>query len=116
MIDLEGALVDLAEHLDHPAGDQLAADVRRRIATPIRVDERRRNRVRVLLALAAACLLIAIAVWKIGTEALFPIAGAPIWEFIERGGSYAAPLALALLPMRRARGREGDWGQTRIAD
>ncbi len=62
MIDLEGALVDLAEHLDHPAGDQLAADVRRRIATPIRVDERRRNRGRVLLALAAALLLIAIAV------------------------------------------------------
>jgi hypothetical protein len=46
-------------------------------------------------------LLIAIAVWKIATEALFPISGSPIWEFIERGGSYAAPLALALLSMRR---------------
>ena len=51
-------------------------------------------------------LLIAIAVWKIGTEVLFPIAGSSIWEFIERGGSYVAPLALALI----------NWGQTRIAD
>ena len=28
MIDLEAALTDLAEHLDHPAGDDLAAAVR----------------------------------------------------------------------------------------
>jgi hypothetical protein len=62
VIDLEGALVDLAEHLDHPAGDQLAADVRRRIATLTPVGERRSNRVRVLLALAAVFLLIAIVV------------------------------------------------------
>ena len=40
---------------------------------------------------------IAIAVWKLATEALFPIAGAPIWEFIERAGSYAAPVGVALL-------------------
>ena len=46
-------------------------------------------------------LLVGIAVWKLATEALFPVAGAPIWEFIERGGSYAAPLALALLLMNR---------------
>jgi hypothetical protein len=32
---------------------------------------------------------------KLGTEALRPLAGEPIWEFIERGGSYGAPLALA---------------------
>jgi hypothetical protein len=62
VIDLEGALVDLAEHLDHPAGDQLEADVRRRIATPTRVGDRRRNRARVLLAVAAVFLLIAVAV------------------------------------------------------
>ena len=31
------------------------------------------------------------------TEALRPLAGEPIWEFIERGGSYGAPLALAWL-------------------
>jgi hypothetical protein len=42
-------------------------------------------------------LLIAIAAWKIMTEMLFPISGAPIWEFVERSGSYAAPLALVLL-------------------
>jgi hypothetical protein len=35
--------------------------------------------------------------WKLGTEALRPLAGEPIWEFIERGGSYGAPLALAWL-------------------
>ena len=42
-------------------------------------------------------LLVAIAIWKLATEALFPMSGAPIWELIERGGSYAAPLALAVL-------------------
>jgi hypothetical protein len=47
-------------------------------------------------------LALAIAIWKVATEALFPISGAPIWDLIERGGSYAAPLALALLPMHRS--------------
>jgi len=32
--------------------------------------------------------------WKVGTELLRLAAGEPIWEFVERGGSYAAPLAL----------------------
>lgn len=50
----------------------------------------------VLLAPTPA-LLIVIMVWKLASEALFPMSGAPIWEFIERGGSYAAPLALVLL-------------------
>lgn len=56
------------------------------------------------LTTALACLfrpsralLLSIAVWKVASEALFPIAGAPIWEFIERGGSYVAPLAGAML-------------------
>lgn len=40
-------------------------------------------------------LLIGICLWKISTESLFLVAGAPIWEVIERFGSYAAPLALA---------------------
>ena len=53
---------------------------------------------------------IAIAVWKLATEALFPIAGAPIWEFVERGGSYAAPLGVALLLL----GRVSAGGQTPI--
>lgn len=42
-------------------------------------------------------LAATIAAWKVGTELLFPIAGFPVWELIERGGSYAAPLALALV-------------------
>ena len=53
-----------------------------------------------LLVWPSSALLIAIAAWKLGTESLFPVAGAPIWEFIERGGSYAAPIALALLLLR----------------
>jgi hypothetical protein len=46
-------------------------------------------------------LLLGVVCWKVGTELLYPIAGAPLWEFVERGGSYGAPLALAVL---RARG------------
>ena len=42
-------------------------------------------------------LLIAIAVWKVATETLFPMSGSPVWEFVERGGSYTAPIALVLL-------------------
>jgi hypothetical protein len=44
-----------------------------------------------------ATLLIGIAIWKLATESLFLSAGAPAWELVERGGSYAAPIALALL-------------------
>jgi hypothetical protein len=33
-------------------------------------------------------------VWKVGTELLRLAVGEPFWEFVERGGSYAAPLAL----------------------
>lgn len=39
-------------------------------------------------------VLLFVFVWKLGTEALRPLAGEPLWEFIERGGSYGAPLAL----------------------
>lgn len=42
-------------------------------------------------------LFVGVCVWKISTECLFLVAGAPFWEVIERFGSYAAPLALALL-------------------
>jgi hypothetical protein len=45
----------------------------------------------------AVGLLVFIAAWKLTTESLFIVAGAPIWEFIERAGSYAAPLALVML-------------------
>jgi len=52
--------------------------------------------VAVLLAPGRALLLFAC-LWKVGTELLFPLAGDSLWEFIERGGSYGAPLALVLL-------------------
>jgi hypothetical protein len=46
-------------------------------------------------------LLLFVLVWKLATEALSPMAGSPVWVFIEHGGSYAAPLGLALLDRRR---------------
>ncbi len=48
-------------------------------------------------------LLLLIAAWKLATESLFVVAGAPIWEVVERAGSYAAPLALAALLVRSSR-------------
>jgi hypothetical protein len=42
-------------------------------------------------------LLLFVCAWKLATESLFPVSGAPMWEFIERGGSYAAPLGAAVL-------------------
>lgn len=56
----------------------------------------------ILLALAvlvrpSVSLLVGIAVWELATESLFITAGAPFWEVVERGGSYAAPIALTLL-------------------
>ncbi len=47
-------------------------------------------------------LLVFVVAWKLATEALSPMGGSPIWVFIEHGGSYAAPLVLALLVQRRA--------------
>jgi hypothetical protein len=51
----------------------------------------------VLLLRPSPPLLVGICLWKIATESLFLVAGAPVWEVIERFGSYTAPLALALL-------------------
>jgi hypothetical protein len=45
-------------------------------------------------------LLLFVLTWKIGTELLFPLAGDPVWEFIERGGSFGAPLGLLILARR----------------
>ncbi len=44
--------------------------------------------------------------WKIAVESLFVAAGAPFWEIVERGGSYAAPVALAIVLVIAARGRD----------
>jgi hypothetical protein len=48
-------------------------------------------------------LLVVMLAWKIATELLYPASGAPWWEFVERGGSYAAPLSLLILHGRAAR-------------
>jgi hypothetical protein len=54
-----------------------------------------------VLVAARPALLVTVAGWKLATESLFLIGGtpAPLFEVIERGGSYAAPLALALLQL-----------------
>jgi phosphohistidine phosphatase SixA len=49
-----------------------------------------------------AALFGGIALWKVATEALFPLTGASPFEWIERGGSYVAPLAAMLLAPRVA--------------
>jgi hypothetical protein len=55
-------------------------------------------------------LLAIVAIWKIATESLFVVAGDPIWEFIERGGSYAAPIALAVIVAYQNRGQSAARG------
>ena len=52
-------------------------------------------------------LLAFVVAWKVGTECLRPLAGEPMWEFIERGGSYAAPLALICLTTWLRRQEQG---------
>ena len=53
-----------------------------------------------VLGLIEATVLLFVLAWKLATEAFRPLAGEPIWEFIERGGSYGAPLALAWIQRR----------------
>jgi hypothetical protein len=50
----------------------------------------------VLLVPAWPLLLVAFA-WKVATELLFPTTGDYFWEFVERGGSYGAPLGALIL-------------------
>jgi hypothetical protein len=50
-----------------------------------------------IVARPMAAVLIFVTGWKIATESLWIATGTPIWEFVERAGSYAAPLSLALL-------------------
>jgi hypothetical protein len=63
------------------------------------------------MALAAAIavrptlpLLLFVAAWKVATESLWIVTGAPSWELVERAGSYVAPLALAALLLWQRRG------------
>ena len=64
---------------------------------------------------ASPALLISVAVWKLATETLFPLAGASWWEVVERGGSYTAPILLALLMTRnQAPRRDADHSTSRL--
>ncbi len=49
--------------------------------------------------------LIFIFIWKIFTESVYPLSGFPFWEFIERFGSYGAPLALFYLTTAARKGK-----------
>ena len=55
-------------------------------------------------------LLALVCVWKIATEALRIPVGEPIWEFIERGSAYAAPVLLILLQADHAGLRDNHEG------
>ena len=57
----------------------------------------------VVLVWPAGPLLLFICGWKIATELLYPASGDSWWEFIERGGSYVAPLLLFLIQRMMAR-------------
>ena len=61
----------------------------------------------VLVRWPSVPLALFVAVWKLAVESLFVAAGAPVWEIVERGGSYAAPVALAIVLVIAARGRDG---------
>ena len=56
----------------------------------------------VVLVRRPPALLLFVAAWKLATESLFLAAGAPVWEVVERGGSYAAPIALAIIEGMRS--------------
>jgi hypothetical protein len=62
VIDLERALFDLAEHLDHPTGDQLVAAVQARLSESKPAVARRSVRSRGLLVAAAVFVVIATSV------------------------------------------------------
>lgn len=55
-----------------------------------------------VIAAPIPALLLFIVGWKLATEMLYPLSGYPFWEFVERGGSYGAPLALYFIVTRRA--------------
>jgi hypothetical protein len=52
-------------------------------------------------------LLLGLCLWKVSTEALFMTSGSLPFEWIERAGSYVAPLALYCLMVTHKRGKGG---------
>src|SRR5688500_8511563 len=82
MADLEGALRDLGEHLDAPAGTHLAAAVRHRLADPAPAPQRIPAppvaRRRVVLSSAAAFVVLVLSVvgfWAPAPEAVADLFG-----------------------------------------
>jgi hypothetical protein len=59
-----------------------------------------------IAARPATALLLLAAAWKLSSESLWIVSDAPIWEFVERTGSYVAPLALAALVVLDESARE----------
>lgn len=49
-------------------------------------------------------VLVYALVWTLVTALIRPLAGEPIWTFVERGANWAAPMALLLL-----QGTPSDW-------
>jgi hypothetical protein len=52
-------------------------------------------------------LLLFVLVWKLGTELLRPLVGQELFQFIERSGDYALPIALFVLLGWRESSRSG---------
>jgi hypothetical protein len=65
VIDIEAALSDLAEHLDHPAGDTVVAAVRGRLTSSASVTDRSHHRTRTLIAIAAVVTVVVAALMTI---------------------------------------------------
>ena len=63
----------------------------------------------VTLVLPIPALLTLMAGWKIFSELLRPIAGEPVWEFVERASNMVAPLALIVVNRERARLAKTRW-------
>lgn len=61
-------------------------------------------------------LLLGISAWKLATELLYPISGAPIWETIERAGSYIVPVVAVVLYSTLKAGRSECLDNQRFAN
>jgi hypothetical protein len=60
-----------------------------------------------VLVVPLPSLLLGSCLWKMGSETLFMTAGSLPFEWIERAGSYMAPLALFYLGVTQKQGKGG---------
>jgi len=67
-----------------------------------------------VLFLPSTFVVLGVCLWKICIESLFLTSGDYVWEFIERGGSYAAPLALYFIRRECQRLESSKLWQTRL--